>query len=171
MIHWSMSIESIRSSSYSLCGYLSITKHYISYKLLKSHSWVHHIGGYGCKVKWTDHAIALPSISNWSHIVEVWIVNPLIWVMLIDKGSPKAMIQWPLKVSVQNYELHKSYLYFCESRHCCDCSGEKAAQCWLALSDTQIDSIQSSNFAQNWFNSILNSKSFKENSIQKIIQI
>ena len=40
-----------------------------------------------------------------------------------------------------------------------------------ALFDTQIDSIQSLNFAQNWFNSIFNSKSFKENSIQKIIQI
>ena len=41
----------------------------------------------------------------------------------------------------------------------------------VALFDTQIDSIQSLNFAQNWFNSIFNSKSFKENSIQKIIQI
>ena len=41
----------------------------------------------------------------------------------------------------------------------------------LALFDTQIDSIQSLNFAQNWFNSIFNSKSFKENSIQKIIQL
>ena len=49
--------------------------------------------------------------------------------------------------------------------------------CWcvdpsgLALFDTQIDLIKSLNFAQNWFNSIFNSKSFKENSIQKIIQI
>ena len=41
---------------------------------------------------------------------------------------------------------------------------------WLALSDTQIDSIQCLNFAQNWFNSIFDSKSFHENSIQKIIQ-
>ena len=40
----------------------------------------------------------------------------------------------------------------------------------LALFDTQIDSIQCSNFAQNWFNSIFDSKSFHENSIQKIIQ-
>ena len=46
-----------------------------------------------------------------------------------------------------------------------------ASNLQLALSDTQIDSIQSLNFAQNWFNSIFNSKSFKENSIQKIIQI
>ena len=40
----------------------------------------------------------------------------------------------------------------------------------IALSDTQIDSIQCLNFAQNWFNSIFDSKSFHENSIQKIIQ-
>ena len=40
----------------------------------------------------------------------------------------------------------------------------------LALFDTQIDSIQCLNFAQNWFNSIFNSKLFHENSIQKIIQ-
>ena len=37
----------------------------------------------------------------------------------------------------------------------------------LAMSDTQIDLIQCLNFAQNWFNS----KSFQENSIQKIIKI
>ena len=41
----------------------------------------------------------------------------------------------------------------------------------LAMSDTQIDLIQCLNFAQNWFNSIFNSKSFQENSIQKIIKI
>ena len=40
----------------------------------------------------------------------------------------------------------------------------------VALFDTQIDSIQCLNFAQNWFNSIYDSKSFYENSIQKIIQ-
>ena len=40
----------------------------------------------------------------------------------------------------------------------------------VALSDTQIDSIQCLNFAQNWFNSIFDSKFFHENSIQKIIQ-
>ena len=41
----------------------------------------------------------------------------------------------------------------------------------LALFDTQIDSIQCLNFAQNLLNSIFSSKSFHENSIQKIIQI
>ena len=40
----------------------------------------------------------------------------------------------------------------------------------LDLFDTQIDSIQCLNFAQNWFNSIFKSKLFHENSIQKIIQ-
>ena len=35
----------------------------------------------------------------------------------------------------------------------------------VALFDTQIDSIQCLNFAQNWFNSIFDSKSFHENSI------
>ena len=70
--------------------------------------------------------------------------------------------------------------------HCCiaayskDCSlasnlqaqqqGFALGGCNVALSDTQIDSIQCLNFAQNWFNSIFNSKLFHENSIQKIIQ-
>ena len=40
----------------------------------------------------------------------------------------------------------------------------------LALSDTKTDSIQYLNFAQNWFNSIFNSKLYHENSIQKFIQ-
>ena len=39
----------------------------------------------------------------------------------------------------------------------------------VALFDTQIDSIQCLNFAQNQFNSKFNLKSFHENSIQKII--
>ena len=40
----------------------------------------------------------------------------------------------------------------------------------IALSDTQINSIQCLNFVKIWFNSIFNSKLFQENSIQKIIQ-
>ena len=40
----------------------------------------------------------------------------------------------------------------------------------IAISDSQIDSIQCLNFAQNLFNSIFNSKLYHENSIQKFIQ-
>ena len=40
----------------------------------------------------------------------------------------------------------------------------------IALSDTQINSIQCLNFVKIWFNSIFNSKLFLENSIQQISQ-
>ena len=42
--------------------------------------------------------------------------------------------------------------------------------CGIALSDTQIDSIQCLNFAKKLFISILNSILFHDNSIETIIQ-
>ena len=41
---------------------------------------------------------------------------------------------------------------------------------WVALIDTQNDSIQSLNFGNNWFNSIFDSILISQNSIQRIIQ-